>query len=219
MSQNENLPLVIPEHVEKWDEYFQYLAEVAAIKSKDPRCTVGAVIVSTDNVVLATGFNGLARGIHDDDRILGDADEKLKVICHAEVNAIFNAARIGIALQGTSIYVTKFPCIACCNAIIQAGITRIHTHDKRFWDDDPFDGDHKRKRSALRQAGIKVDAPFHPEFTPCKPITLRTPRIPPGSSTQLSILPESTDADAKLDRVAGARKRAVGQHNGRGGRN
>jgi dCMP deaminase len=114
---------VFPEHVDSWDEYFLWIAEAVAIKSKDPRCSVGAVIVSSDNIVLSTGFNGLARRIYDDEKLLADAEEKLKVICHAEANAIYNAARMGVALEGASIFVTKFPCLACCNAIIQAGIS------------------------------------------------------------------------------------------------
>jgi dCMP deaminase len=89
-----------PERAESWDEYFLCIAEVVAIKSKDPRCSVGAVVASEDNVVLATGFNGLARKIYDDEGLLGDAEEKLKIICHAEANAIFNAARIGVSLHG-----------------------------------------------------------------------------------------------------------------------
>jgi len=160
----------IPEHVDSWDQYFLYMATVASIKSKDPRCRVGAVIASPTNVVLSTGFNGLPRGVHDDENILGDHDEKLKVICHAEQNAILNAARIGVALEGASIFVTKFPCLACCNAIIQAGITRIYTHDEWYWNDDPFDQDHSRKRTTLRQTHMKVDAPFHPDYTPQKQI-------------------------------------------------
>jgi len=177
-------PTGFPEHVESWDEYFLWIAEAVAIKSKDPKCSVGAVIVSHDNILLSTGFNGLARRIYDDERLLADAEEKLKVICHAEANAIFNAARIGVALHGASIFVTKFPCLACCNAIIQAGITRIYTHDKRFWDDDPLDSDHHHKRAVLRQARIKIDAPFHPEFAPSRPITLKRPRKGPGRSTE-----------------------------------
>jgi dCMP deaminase len=168
-----------PDHVESWDEYFLWIAEAVAIKSKDPRCRVGAVITSKDNVILATGFNGLARRIHDSEMLLADAAEKLKVICHAEANAIFNAARLGVALEGSCIFVTKFPCLSCCNAIIQAGIGRIYTHDDRFWDDDPMDGDHKHKISVLRQSGIKVDAPYHPEFVPDR-ITRKPPRKGPS---------------------------------------
>jgi deoxycytidylate deaminase len=126
------------------------------------------VVVSSDNVVLSTGFNGLARGVDDDEDILGDADEKIMLICHAEQNAIVNAARVGVSLQGASIYVTKFPCLACCNAIIQAGITLIRTDDSKYWNDDPLDRDHSRKKSILRQTSetLKVDAPNHPDYTP-----------------------------------------------------
>lgn len=168
----------IPAHVDDWDEYFLNIAKAVSIKSKDPKCPVGAVIVSEDKVVLSTGFNGLARGVHDDERTLLDADEKLRVICHAEDNAIMNAARVGgRPLQGTTIYVTKFPCLACCNAIIQAGIRRVYTHDDSFWKDDPVDENHSRKKRVLHEAHVKVDAPFHHAFKPSEQITV--PKISP----------------------------------------
>jgi deoxycytidylate deaminase len=44
--------------VDSWDEYFLNIAKVVSIKSKDPKCPVGAVIVSEDNIILSTGFNG-----------------------------------------------------------------------------------------------------------------------------------------------------------------
>jgi dCMP deaminase len=158
--------------IDDWDEYFSIIAEAVKQKSKDTKCKVGAVIVSADRVVLSTGFNGLPRGVEDDKEILEDVDEKLKVICHAEQNAIINAARMGIAVRGASIYVTKFPCLACCNSIIQAGIKQIFTLDDWFWDNDPFDGvkdgNHWRKRRLLRsvQGQLEVDAPNHPEYSP-----------------------------------------------------
>lgn len=160
----------IPAHVERWDEYFLNIAKAVSIKSKDPKCPVGAVVASSDNVLLTTGFNGLARGVHDDEQTLTDADEKLRVICHAENNAIMNAARIGVALQGAAIYVTKFPCLACCNAIIQAGVKKIYTHDDSFWNDDPVDKDHSRKKRILHDARIEVNAPFHPAFKPTEQV-------------------------------------------------
>jgi dCMP deaminase len=185
-----NLPLNLPEagtvanistvEADEWDDYFSVLAEAAAQKSKDPRCQVGAVIVSADKVVLTTGFNGLPRGAHDDQDILDNADEKLKVICHAEQNAIINAARTGVSVRGASIYVTKFPCLACCSSIIQAGITRIYTSDSRYWDDDPFDGikdgNHWRKRRLIRGTHIIVDAPNHPEYSSNIRIHKKRPR-------------------------------------------
>jgi len=162
--------IVIPEHVDDWDEYFLYIAIAVSIKSKDST-RVGAVIATPSNVLLSTGFNGLARGVYDDGKILDDRDEKLKVICHAEQNAILNAARVGgHALEGATIFVTKFPCLTCCNSIVQAGIKRIYTHDREYWKHDPFDPDHSRKKSILRQTHLEVDAPFHPDFTPQIPI-------------------------------------------------
>ncbi len=176
----------IPGHVGTWDEYFLCIARAVSIKSKDTHCPVGAVIASPDNVVLSTGFNGLPRGVYDDEHILEDKDEKIKVICHAEQNAILNAARVGVALGGASIFVTKFPCLTCCNAIIQVGITRIYTHDRGFWKNDPFDKDHSRKKSILRQARIRVDAPFHPEYAPKEQVDPRKKKGPKfANGTQL----------------------------------
>jgi len=171
--------MTIPTHVDNWDEYFLNIAKTVSIKSKDPRCAVGAVIVSRDSVVLSTGFNGLPRGVYDDGPTLTDATEKLKVICHAENNAILNAARVGgCPLEGATIYVTKFPCLACCIAIVQAGIKRIYTHDDSFWMDDPADEDHSRKLLVLHEAHINVDAPFHPAFNPRQRITVPKKKPP-----------------------------------------
>lgn len=154
---------VSSEYIDSWDEYFLALAVTVARKSKDPKCRVGAVIVQ-DRLVVSTGFNGLARNVFDDPSVLDKADKKLKVICHAEQNAIWNAARYGLKLKDATIFVTKFPCLRCCNAIIQTGIQRIYTHDGKYWDDDPDDGKHEFKQSMLRQAGLSVDAPFHPDY-------------------------------------------------------
>ena len=151
--------------VDDWDSYFHIIAEAVAIKSKDPKSQVGAVIVSNDNVVLSTGFNGFARDVEDNEDFLADVEEKLKWVCHAEINAVFNAARTGVSLQGAKIYATKFPCLACCNAIIQVGIAHIHTNDDWYWDNDPNDSEtHFRKKRTLRQAKIEVHAPFHPDY-------------------------------------------------------
>lgn len=117
-------------------------------------------------------------------------------MCHAEFNAIMNAARHGTALAGTKIYVTKFPCFACCNAIIQAGIKEVYTHDTRFWDDDPIDPDHTRKQAALSQAGIRVQAPYHPTYNP-KP-SGREPKKPTSVVTPVG---EQAPAPPKAGRT------------------
>ncbi|MBV8759857.1 MAG: dCMP deaminase family protein [Deltaproteobacteria bacterium] len=163
------------EFIPKWDDYWYEGAIWAARKSKDPRCRVGAIIVC-DDVLVSSGFNGLARNVYDDPHVLHDVAEKLKLICHAEVNAILNAARQGVSLKGATIYVTKFPCLACCNAIVQAGIKRVYTHDDKYWNDDPADAEHHRKRSVLHQAKIDVIAPFHPDYAAQKRPSKKAPR-------------------------------------------
>ena len=77
-----------PSYVENWNDYWLELAVTASRKSKDPKCRVGAVIIR-DNIVASTGFNGLARDVYDDPALLSDVEEKLKLICHAEQNAIY----------------------------------------------------------------------------------------------------------------------------------
>jgi dCMP deaminase len=177
-----------PESIDTWEQYWLEMAVTAGRKSKDPKCRVGAVIVR-DDLVLSTGFNGFARQVFDDPALLRDPDEKLKWICHAEQNAIHNAARLGVRLEGATIFVTKFPCLACCNAIIQAGIREIHTHDSKYWNDDPADRDHTRKRSTLRQAHIKVSAPFHPDYAPKAVTGKRAPATTASTGEARPLLP------------------------------
>jgi dCMP deaminase len=169
------------DYIESWDAYFAEIAKTVARKSKDPRCQVGCVItLPPDNLIVSTGFNGLPREVLDSPALLADTPEKLIWVCHAEANAILNAARSGVRVRDCSIYVTKFPCFNCCQMIVQSGIAAIYTLDSKYWNDDPDDqdADHRRKRSLLAQAGIKITAPNHPDFGG----TTKTP--PPGLDVQ-----------------------------------
>lgn len=177
------------------------LAVTVSRKSKDPRCRVGAVVVK-NNVVLSTGFNGLPRHVFDDPDVLADTEEKLRVICHAEQNAILNAARLGVALDGATMFVSKFPCLACCIALIQAGVKEIYTHDTKYWNDDPADRDHSRKKSMLRQAEIKVNAPFHPDYAP-KPVTGKRSTIDSSIALVPLVAPKKKRKSARKSKAQG----------------
>jgi dCMP deaminase len=142
--------------VPSWDEYFHFLALAAASRSKDPRRMVGAVIASADRVVLATGYNGFPRGVKDSSERWKHQREKLKWVCHAEANAIFNAARSGASLQGCTIYVTTFPCSRCAQAIAQAGIARVFTHGEYWFNDE---NGYEKALDVFAEAGVQVDAP------------------------------------------------------------
>ncbi len=108
-----------------WEEYFLKIAEVVAEKSKDPSTKVGAVIVGKDNQIVSLGFNGFPRGIKDLEERYHDRDIKYKLIVHAEVNAILNAARNGVGTEGCFLYLNYIPCNECAKAIIQAGIKKV----------------------------------------------------------------------------------------------
>jgi dCMP deaminase len=163
-----------------------------ARKSKDRKCLVGAVIVSQEDLVLATGYNGFPRGIHDDVKLLEERKEKLARTCHAETNAIFNAVRAGISVTGCRIYVNKFPCFDCCKAIVQVGLKKICTQDYEYWSQDSVDPDGSLKRDLLKQADIEVLAPFHPHFAPLKELILKTETTSPsnGDGTTCAPVPE-----------------------------
>ena len=132
--------------------------------SKDPRTQVGAVIVGPDLEVRSTGFNGFPRGVVDWPERLQDKPTKLGLIVHAEVNAILNAARVGIPLKGCTLYLAATddsggvwggpPCTRCSLDVIQAGIVKVVSLPFKIgastWAEDvAMSGD------LLREAGVR----------------------------------------------------------------
>lgn len=116
-----------------WDEYFMKIAEDVSSRSTCIRRHVGAVIVK-DKMILSTGYNGAPAGCDHCDSI-GCMRELLKVpsgqrheLCragHAETNAIAQAARHGVPVEGATCYCTTAPCSMCAKSLINAGIKRI----------------------------------------------------------------------------------------------
>jgi dCMP deaminase len=117
-----------------WHEYFFKMVDLAAQKSKDPTTPVGAIVVGPDKEIRATGFNGFPRGVHDLPERYEDRNQKLFYIEHAERNAVYNAARVGVSLKGCSIYLRFWPCVECAKAIIQAGITTVFVSKDTYED-------------------------------------------------------------------------------------
>ena len=107
-----------------WDKRFLKLAKHISEWSKDPSTQVGCV-VGPDRELRSTGFNGLPRGIEDNNERLNNREIKYPLICHAEENAIMHAARIGMSLKDCTAYVTWPPCTRCARSLIQAGISTI----------------------------------------------------------------------------------------------
>ena len=108
-----------------WDEYFMNIARVASSRATCHRKFVGAVIVR-DKTILSTGYNGSIRGMpHCSDAGHMMVEGHCVATIHAEMNAIIQAARNGVRIEGASIYITASPCWNCFKALANAGITRI----------------------------------------------------------------------------------------------
>ncbi len=108
-----------------WDEYFLKLAMLASERATCPRMHCGCVLVK-DRFVLATGYNGSLPGTP---HCCTDGCIVVKGHCvrtnHAEMNAICQATRHGVALLGATAYITNMPCTACSKALITAGVARV----------------------------------------------------------------------------------------------
>ncbi len=107
-----------------WDRYFLNLAYEIAKKSKDPSTKVGCVIVKNNNVV-SVGYNGFPKGVKDYEERYNDRDMKYLFVCHAEANAVYSAAKRGVSLEGSTIYVPWHPCHDCSKAISQSGLSSV----------------------------------------------------------------------------------------------
>ena len=137
-----------------WDDYFMGVSLLAADRSKDPSTQVGACIVSDDNRILSTGYNGFPQGCSDDEfpwnRDESKGETKYNFVVHAELNAILNAG--GKSLVGSRIFVSLFPCHECAKAIIQSGVKEV------VYLSDKYNGtasDNASKRM-LNSAGVKL---------------------------------------------------------------
>lgn len=108
-----------------WDEYFLEIAKVIAKRSTCDRARVGAVI-SRNKVILSTGYNGAPRGLpHCDDVGHEMVDGHCIRTAHAEVNAIAQAAKNGIPIEGATMYLTISPCYDCFKMLVNAGIKEV----------------------------------------------------------------------------------------------
>ena len=114
-----------------WDEYFLEIAEVVSKRSSCPRASVGAVIVK-NNRIISTGYNGAAAGEPHctEAGCLMESGHCQRAI-HAETNAVAEAARFGLAIDGATLYFWDSlgrpaeSCIKCSQIMKAAGIARV----------------------------------------------------------------------------------------------
>ena len=141
-----------------WIEYFLGIAEQVKLKSKDESTQIGAVVVGVDNEILSTGYNSFPRGLVDSNPERQERPEKYFWIEHAERNCIYNAARIGVSLKNSTMYLTAGPpCCDCARAIINSGIKKVYckkectTKNKEMWGESQ-----RRSLKMLEECGVDV---------------------------------------------------------------
>ena len=116
-----------------WDEYFMTLANQVATRTTCIRRAVGCVLVR-DKRIIATGYTGAPSGLRHCAEIgcmrqqLGVPSGQKHELCralHAEQNALIQAARYGLSVEGATLYVNTQPCVLCAKMLINAGICEI----------------------------------------------------------------------------------------------
>jgi dCMP deaminase len=142
----------------KWDEYFINIAEQVKLKSKDKKTQIGVVIVGKDNEIVSTGYNSFPRGINDGVEERQERPEKYFWFEHAERNAIYNAARIGVSTLGTTMYMTcDISCADCARAIINSGVSKVvFSRTTKQWPEIWLES-WKRSLQMFQEAGVEIE--------------------------------------------------------------
>ncbi|MCX6137874.1 MAG: deaminase [Ignavibacteriales bacterium] len=130
-----------------WHDYFMNIAEQVATRSTCDRKHVGAVIVR-DRTILSTGYNGSLRGTPHCDDAGHDMDHGHCVrTVHAEANAVAQAAKNGVQIDNSEIYVTASPCLNCFKLAANCGIHTVYY--KEFYRDE-------RIKTYAAEAGVEL---------------------------------------------------------------
>ncbi len=132
------------------------LALCDSVAAGSPDSTkVGCVIASPDGNVLVTACNDLVQGTERTPERL-QRPAKYTWIEHAERNAIYTAAARGIPLQGTTMYINWWPCVDCCRAIIQSGVSTIVSSRGPDYECPRWGSQFKAVRELLSESTVEV---------------------------------------------------------------
>jgi dCMP deaminase len=144
--------------MEKWDKRFINLAKEYSSWSKDPSSKIGAVAIDPlTRRVLSGGYNGFPRGIEDSYERLNVREVKISLVVHAEMNAIYNATRAGISLEGSHLYVWGLPiCSDCAKGIIQVGIEKVILTKESVDKNSKWVESWYRAKSMFAESGVEI---------------------------------------------------------------
>ena len=149
---------VIKKHIRpSWDEYFMSIAELIGSRATCARGRTGCVIVR-DRQILVTGYVGSPVGMphcdevgHEMHKVINDdgteSEHCIRTV-HAEQNAIAQAAKLGVSVNGATVYSHMMPCYVCGKILINAGI-------KKFVANKDYHASAKSKK-LFSEAGIEL---------------------------------------------------------------
>lgn len=143
---------------DKWIKSYFAECDIAAARSKDLSTKVGAMVIKDNKLTILSAYNGFPMGLNDDPNEVPERYEKPEKYLwtiHAEENLVAIAARYGIALNGTTIFVNLQPCLECTNLMIQAGIKAI------YYQIDTGSGDWRVHLPKARRACIETQVEMH----------------------------------------------------------
>lgn len=106
-----------------WDELFMMNAILMSKRSSCLRLNVGCVLVR-DKRVISSSYNGFLCGAKHISKV--DKYDHERNTCHAEQNSIADAAKRGVSVNNSAVYITHYPCIDCTKILIQSGIKNIY---------------------------------------------------------------------------------------------
>ena len=141
-----------------WKTYFINIAHQVKLKSKDEKTQIGVVVVGKDNEIVSTGYNSFPRGIDDNVSERQERPEKYYWFEHAERNAIYNAARIGVSTLGCTMYMTcDISCADCARAIINSGISKVVFSRSTKTCPEIWKQSAERSMKMFEEAGVEVE--------------------------------------------------------------
>jgi dCMP deaminase len=157
-----------------WDEYFMNIARMVATRATCDRKHVGAVLVR-DRTLLSTGYNGSIRGLghcSEEGHMMEDGHCVRTV--HAEANAIIQAAKNGVGIDGSTIYTTASPCWPCFKLVANSGVKRIVFGE--FYRDERIFEHARRLGIELTELTVPARPDVEPEGTgTARPVTSPKP--------------------------------------------
>ena len=104
-----------------WDDYFKEILLATKKRSACERLQVGCLLVK-NNRIISQGYNGFLPGCPHESVVRNNHEQ---ATIHAEQNALCDCAKRGVSCEGSTAYITHYPCIICTRLLLASGIKKV----------------------------------------------------------------------------------------------